>query len=75
MSAIETVEAEIKQLPLPDQLQLLSNLSARLKPARKRLVIDEAELEAMANDPQIQREIAAINADFAEMENDGLEKY
>lgn len=34
----------------------------------------ERELVAMANDPQIQRELRSINAEFAAAESDGLGK-
>ncbi len=34
-----------------------------------------AEMERMANDPEILREVAAIERDFAPTLNDGLERY
>ena len=70
---IEQIETEIQQLPFPDQLWLVERLIHRLRvhtqvmrPSR------ESQIMAMANDPDIQRELRAIEAEFAGTEVDGL---
>jgi hypothetical protein len=52
----------------------LARLSRRLDPATdaERLAL-EAELDAMAADPDIQRELRQIEAEFAGTEMDGME--
>lgn len=70
---IERMEIEISQLALPDQLWLLERLIQRI---RKRTLQTrpalEAQLAAMAYDPNMQRELKAIEAEFATTEADGL---
>jgi hypothetical protein len=45
----------------------------KLNKALSRSVSEEEELAAMAKDPEIQAEIAAMNKEFAVTEMDGLE--
>lgn len=68
------IEAAIDQLPLSDQLSLIEHLARRIR-ERSQQAPDprERELEEMANDPAIQRELREIEADFAGTESDGLE--
>ncbi len=76
MSSVElvSIESKIAQLPKDDQLLLIERLAHRL---RKADALDdqllEKELAAMAADPEIRRELAAINEEFAVSESDGLE--
>ncbi len=60
------LEAAIDRLPLPDQLWLMERLARRLRD-RHLLVArsPECELEAMAKDPEIQRELREIEVEFA----------
>lgn len=64
----------IDRLPFSDQLWLIELLARRI---RKRLQNApdprDQELEEMANDPAIQRELREIEADFAAIESGGLE--
>lgn len=70
------IESEFAGLSPEAQVNLLERLVHRL-----RLAIGgsqnnqwEAELSAMAADPQIKRELIQINAEFSATEADGLER-
>ena len=71
----QRIEADIQRLPLVDQLWLMERLAQRIReqasPARSNI---ESHLAAMAEDPEIQRELHLINAEFAEIETDGLDE-
>jgi hypothetical protein len=76
MSSVElvSIESKIAQLPKDDQLLLIERLAHRLrKPNALDDQVMEKELAAMAADPEIRREIEAINEEFAGSESDGLE--
>lgn len=73
------IERSIRALSLEEQLWLLERIARQV---RERTLIQnkladakymEKQLAAMANDPNIQAEIAAINEEFAVAEMDGLE--
>jgi hypothetical protein len=72
-TALERLEADISQLSLSDQLWLIERLVQRI---RQRTLPDQATLEgqlaAMASDPDIQRELRCIEAEFADTDLDGL---
>jgi hypothetical protein len=70
------LEAAIDQLPFSDQLRLIERLARRIR-ERSLHAPDprERELEEMANDPTIQRELREIEAEFAATEFDGLEDH
>lgn len=74
VSLIERMEIEISQLALPDQLWLLERLIQRIRKRtlQTRPALD-AQLAAMAYDPNMRRELKAIDAEFAATEADGLE--
>ncbi len=56
-TALERIEADIGQLPLSDQLRLIERLAQHIRQqALPDQVPPDARLEAMANDPDIQRE-------------------
>jgi hypothetical protein len=65
--------SHITQLPLPDQLWLMERLAHHIRqrtlPTRASL---ESQITAMAHDPDIQRELRQIEAEFADTEADGL---
>jgi len=72
---VQRIESDIQQLPLADQLHLMERLARRIREQatppfseRNRL------LAAMAEDPEVQREMRLINAEFAGTEGDGLDE-
>jgi hypothetical protein len=73
--AVYKLEREIALLPVEDKLQLRDGLDRQIRAAAlgKSVSEIEAELEEMANDPDIQRELAAIELEFAATSMDGLE--
>jgi hypothetical protein len=72
--AVYELEREISLLPVEDKLQLRDGLDRQIRAAAlgKSVSEIEAELEEMANDPDIQRELAAIELEFAATSMDGL---
>lgn len=72
-SALARIEADISRLSLPEQTLLLERLAQLIRnsaTAGERSW--EAQLAAMADDPEIQREILCIEAEFEAAGNDGL---
>jgi hypothetical protein len=68
------LEAAIDQLPFSDQLWLMERLARRIRErSLQALGSPERELEEMANDPDIQRELREIETEFAITESDGLD--
>jgi hypothetical protein len=73
------IDRTIRNLSLAEQQWLLERLTKQVqcqKQSRGKFADMEAikqQLEDMANDPDIQREIAEINQEFAIAEMDGLE--
>jgi hypothetical protein len=71
----QRIEADIRQLPLVDQLWLMERLVQHI---RERAILEPSDrqslLAAMAEDPEIQRELQLINAEFAGTERDGLDE-
>jgi hypothetical protein len=65
--------ALVERLP-PEQLVKALNFLEQLSPTvvDRRADPEESDLSAMANDPEIQAEIAAIGQEFAGAEMDGL---
>jgi hypothetical protein len=74
VTLLEQIEANITRLSFSDQLLLMERLAHRLRrqtlPVRPSLA---AQLAMMANDPEIQRELQLIEAEFAGTEADGLD--
>ena len=71
---LERIEADIAHLSLDEQLWLMERLVHRIRQhALHPLVIEESDLAAMAADPDIQREMQQIAAEFAVTEMDGLD--
>lgn len=74
------IDRSIRTLPLEEQMWLLERLVRHLRektythtfPLNSQNM--EKDLAAMASDPDIQTEIAAIHEEFAVTEMDGLEK-
>ena len=72
-TALERIEADISQLSLSEQLLLMERLAHRIRDRTLRpqpSLTDQ--LAAMASDPDIQRELQQIEAEFAGTETDGL---
>jgi hypothetical protein len=74
MPILHQIEQEVKKLSPSEQLWLIERLAHQLRDATWELEDFEASLAVMAADPAIQRELKEIEAEFAETENDGLEK-
>jgi hypothetical protein len=71
---LDDLEQQARQLSAEEQLWLIERLVHHLRavpPARP--VPADAALAAMAADPEIQRELRAIEREFAGTEQDGLE--
>jgi hypothetical protein len=72
-ASVEQIERQFAQLPVQLQLSLLERLQRQVEAQ----VTDSDdtfanEIAAMANDPEIIAEVAAINAEFHLTERDGL---
>ena len=71
-TALETIETQLPQLSNDERVWLIEHLAHQLRnPSQS----DDfrAEMEAMAKDPEIQKEIRDIQAEFAVADEDGLE--
>ena len=71
-NSLQTIERELPRLSQEEQLWLLEQVARNLRrtPPPPNF---EADLIAMAIDPQIQQELRAIEAEFAVADQDGLE--
>jgi predicted transcriptional regulator len=74
--AVYELEREIASLSVEDKLRLRDYIDRQIRAATlgKSVSEIEAELEEMANDPDIQRELAAIELEFATTSMDGLQR-
>ncbi len=73
--ALSEIESEFARLSPEAQLALLERLVHRARvTASGNRETWEADLSAMAADPEMQRELNRINAEFATTEADGLER-
>jgi hypothetical protein len=70
---LSQIEAEITRLTKDEQLWLLKRLARHLRQENQTEAdfLDD-QIAEMAKDPDIQREIRAINEEFAVTDNDGL---
>jgi hypothetical protein len=75
LTAVYDLEREIAPLSVEDKLRLRDYIDKQIRAAAlgKSVSEIEAELEEMANDPDIQRELAAIELEFAATSMDGLQ--
>ena len=70
------IENEFARLSPEAQLSLLERLVHRARVAVTRRPDNwDTELTAMAADPEMQRELDRINAEFTAADTDGLEKH
>jgi hypothetical protein len=68
------LEREIASLSFADKLWLLAQVAQQVQQGFSGS-LDRPNLAAMADDPDIQRELAAIATEFAGTEMDGLNEY
>ncbi len=74
MPILSEMENSIEKLSLKDQLWLMERLVQRIRASTIQLEDQfEADLVAMANDPQIQEELQKISEEFAYADADGLD--
>lgn len=69
---LESIESAINQLSFLEQVQLLERLAQHIRKQTERRQSIEDQLAAMAADPEIQRELRQIEAEFSGTEMDGL---
>ena len=75
-TAPNEIESEFARLSPEAQLSLLERLVHQTRLAVSRRDESwESELSAMAVDPELQRELSRINAEFGAAEADGLEGH
>ena len=75
VNTVAEIEDQFARLPSETQLSLLERLRHRAHVGLTEAnAAWEAQLAQMAADPQIKRELADINAEFAAAEADGLGK-
>ena len=72
--ALNEIEKRLDQLSADEQLRLMEQLGRRMRRAARN-GSREAALAEMAADPEVQRELKAIEEEFAGTEQDGLEKW
>ena len=70
--ALSQIEEHIAQLSLDEQLWLIARVAQRLHTQLVAQSPLDAQLAAMASDPEIQNELRAIAEEFASAEADGL---
>ena len=74
-SACHEIESQFAQLPTETQLSLLERLGHRVRAGLGNAHDSwEAELSAMAADPEVQNELSRIHGEFGPAEADGLER-
>jgi hypothetical protein len=71
---LSQIEQNILQLPVDEQLLLISRVAEKLRKKVETQTDFENQLSGMANDANIQRELKEIEEDFRQTELDGLEQ-
>ncbi len=72
-TTLSKIEESINQLSLDEQLWLMERLAQSIRNFMFRKTYIESQLAAMANDPEIQRELREIEEEFRVTETDGLD--
>ena len=73
MATLSEIDRTVSQLPEEEQLLLIERVIHRLRRSTPGQATSGSNpLAAMAEDPDIQREIQAINSEFSRTELDGL---
>ena len=70
---INNIEAQVAQLSIDEQRLLLRRLTHKVREGCNDRAEKKRVMMEMSQDPDIQREIRAINEEFACTEMDGLE--
>jgi hypothetical protein len=73
MMVLSQLEENIYELPLEEQLWLMERLAQNIRNIMATKQDIEMQLVAMANDPEIQKELQMIEEEFALAEADGLD--
>jgi len=68
------IESEFARLSLDDQIHLVERLVRTIRQRTAPPLVSDADLALMASDPEIQRELAEVQAEFAVAELDGLDE-
>jgi len=72
--SLARIEKQINRLNINEQLLLMERLAQQIRRQTKsKPPITVYDLQSMANDPEIQREIREIQAEFSIAESDGLD--
>ena len=71
-ATLQQIEHQIEGLSYLDRLALMEHLIRTLRTDPPKRSEYDIQLQRMATDPDILREIAAINAEFAVADMDGL---
>lgn len=72
-AVFQQIEQQIIALPYEDRLNLIERAIRSLRTRDEEQAEYERQLDALAADPHTQREIAAINREFACTDMDGLQ--
>jgi hypothetical protein len=72
LSTLSQIEEHITQLSLDEQLWLIARIAQRLHAQLVAQSPSDAQLTAMAADPEMQNELRAIAEEFASAAVDGL---
>ncbi len=69
---LSNIEQTVLELPVDEQLLLISRIAGKLRESVKTPSDFERELELMSQDADVQRELKDIEADFRQTEFDGV---
>ena len=73
-SELDRLESAICHLTFTEQVWLMDRLAQKIRDRSARVMsVKDEHLEAMAEDPAIQRELIEIENEFASTEHDGPE--
>ena len=72
MTTVDQIEYQIQRLTLSEQTLLLERLAHHIHEQTSEPSIIESQLEVMAADPAIQRELRSITNEFRAADEDGL---
>jgi hypothetical protein len=75
-SELDRLESAIGQLSFTEQLWLMDRLAQRIRDrSAQGISARDKQLQTMADDPAIQRELREIEDEFALAEHDGLDAH
>lgn len=73
-ATLAELQTEVEHLSLAEQMELMEVLLQSIRRRTLPSLVNETDLAAMAADPEIRRELSAIDAEFAVTEYDGLDR-